>query len=195
MDLERRTYRSSRHFTASQSSIGNPEHTCFLCGKRRSSTYRKLHPLTPGQAPEPGICSRPQCVKAVNEMQRHLPHRLVVYEIHHHYHFSAGSEGPPPGYTATEAQFPDDALCWTRHGSLSPIREESSPINTSYEPEEHASNSSAIELSGESSLGGRVEMPDNRPCSRRHVFRRLSPIPEESPPPVNFVQKPKWQKK
>jgi hypothetical protein len=106
MDRERRPCRSSRHFTAPPSSISQrtPEHICSLCGKHRSSTYRKLHPLAPGQVPEPGICSRSKCAKTANEILLILPCRVNVYEIHHHhhYHFSAGSEGPPPSYTATQ---------------------------------------------------------------------------------------------
>jgi hypothetical protein len=71
-------------------------------------------------------------------------------------------------------------------GDLSPIWEESSPINTSSEPEEPPPNYTATELSGESSLARHVELQDNRICSRRYPFRRLFLIPEESPPLVNF---------
>jgi hypothetical protein len=192
MDHERHPCRGSRHFTAPLSRT--PEYTCSLCGKHRSSRYRKLHPLAQGQAPEPSICSRPQCAKAVNEMLLRLPCRLVVHEIHHHYYSSAGLEEPPPSYTAVEVRLPDNTPYW-RHSSrdLSPIREESPPINTNSEPEPEE----PAELSGESSLAGRVELPDNRLYPRRHAFRRLSPMPPipEEPPPVNFLNKPTLQKK
>lgn len=219
MDCKGRLCRSSRHFTTSPRSTSRwtPEHICSLCGKHRSSRYRKLHPLAPGQAPEPGICSRPKCATAVNEMLLRLPCRLVVYEIHHHHHSSAGLEEPPPGYTAAEARFPDNTPHLTRHSSrgLSPIREESSPMNMSSKPEEPPPNRTgslrrlshipeetppppnctAAELSGESSLTGRIELPDNRLYSGRHPFRRLSQMPEESPPPVNFLNKPTLERR
>ena len=201
MDRERRPCRSSRHFTAPPSSISQqtPEHICSLCGKHRSSRYRKLHPLVPGQAPEPGICSRPTCAEAVNELLLILPCQVNLYEIHHHHHYnsSAGLEGPPPSYTATEVRLPDNTPHWTRHSSrdLSPIREESTPINTSSKPEGPPPNCTAAELSGESSMTGRVELPDNGLCSRRHPFRRLSPILKKSPPAVNFLNKPTLEKK
>jgi hypothetical protein len=51
-------------------------------------------------------------------------------------------------------------------------------------PEETSLNHTTGELSGESSLAGRVELPENR------YSRRRSPIPEESPPRVNFLKKP-----
>jgi hypothetical protein len=193
MGCEGRSCPSSRHFTASPASISQwiPEHICALCGKHRSSRYHKLHPLAPGQAPEPGICSRRQCAKAVNEMLLRLPCRPVV-EVHHHYYSNAGLEELPPSYT--EARLPDNTPHWTGHSSrdLSPIREEPSPINTGSEPEGPSPNCTVAELSGESS--GRVELPANRQCWRRHPFRRLFPIPEESPPPVNFLKKPRLQR-
>ena len=199
MDRERRPCRISRRFTVPPSSIGQwtPEHICSLCGKHRSSRYHELHPLAPGQTPEPGICSRPKCAKAVNEMLLRLPYRLVVYEIHHHYHSNGGLEEPPPIYIANEVQLPNNRLYRTSHSSrgLSPIREESPPINTSSELEEPPQNRTVAELSGESSLAGCVELPDNRLCLRRRRFRRLSPIPEESPPPVNLLNKPTLQER
>ena len=198
MDSEGRPCRSSRHFTAPPRSISQQtsEHICSLCGKHRSSRYSKLHPLAPGQAPEPGICSRPKCAKAVNEILMRLPCRPIVYEIHHHHHSSAGLEELPPGYTA-EARHPDNTPYLTRHSSrgLSPIREEPSPMNISPEPEEHPPNCTAAELSGESSLTGRIELPDNRLYSGRRALKRLSHIPEESPPSVNFLNKPTLEKK
>ena len=168
-DFTLKTFRMDRHFIASR------KHICSLCGKRRSSRYGKLHPLAPGQVPEPGICSRPKCATAVNEMLLRLPYRLIIYEIHHHHQSSTGLEEPPPGYT-TKARLP----------GLSPIQEES-------EPEEPSPNSTATELSSESSLTRRIELPDNRLYSGRHPFKRFH-ILVESPPPVNSLKKPTLQK-
>jgi hypothetical protein len=47
----------------------------------------------------------------------------------------------------------------------------------------------ATKLSRESLLTRRVELPDNR-CLRRHAFRRVSLIPKELLPLVNFLKKP-----
>jgi hypothetical protein len=119
------------------------------------------------------------------------PCPVIIYEIHHHYHSSSGIEEPPPSYTAAELRMSDNTL----RRDLSPIREESPPsMNITSGPEETSPNYTAAELSGESSLTGRVELPDNR-CSRRYAFRRVSPISEELPPPVNFLKKPTLQKK
>jgi hypothetical protein len=67
-------------------------------------------------------------------------------------------------------------------------------MNLNSRPEKTLINYTAAELSRESSLNGRVELPDNG-YSRRRTFRRLSPIPEESPPQVNFLKKPTLWKK
>jgi hypothetical protein len=67
-------------------------------------------------------------------------------------------------------------------------------MNITSGPEETSPNYTAAELSEESSLTGRVKLLDNR-CSRRHAFRKVSPMPEELPPPVNFLKKPTLQKK
>ncbi|PVH68766.1 hypothetical protein DL98DRAFT_542151 [Cadophora sp. DSE1049] len=179
----------SRQSTPPSTSL-TPRHICSLCGKSRSKRYHDQHPLLLGQAPEHGICSRPKCAKAVNEMLR-PPCPVIIYEIHHHYHSSSGLEGPPPSYTAAELRLTDNTL----RRDLSPIREESPPsMNITSGPGETPPNYTAAELSGESSLTGRVELPDNR-CSRRHAFRRVSPMAEELPPPVNFLKKPTLQKK
>jgi hypothetical protein len=190
MDRQRSSqFRCSQQSTPSSASL-NPRHICSLCGKSRSKRYHDQHPLLLGQAPSPGICSRPKCAKAVNEMLR-PPCPVIIYEIHHHYHSSSGLEGPPPSYTAAELRLADNTL----RRDLSPIREESPPsMNITSGPEETPLNYTAAELSGESSLTGRVELPDNR-CSRRHAFRRVSPIPEELPPRVNFLNKPTLQKR
>jgi hypothetical protein len=185
----------SSHFGYSQQSTPSstsltPRHICSLCGKSRSKRYHDQHPLLLGQAPEPGICSRPKCAKTVNEMLR-PPCPVIIYEIHHHYPSSSGLEGPPPSYTAAELRLSDNSL----RQDLSPIREESPPsMNITSGPEETPQNYTSAELSGESSLTGRVELPHNR-CSRRHAFRRVSPMTEELPPPVNFLKKPTLQKK
>ncbi|KAH8653953.1 hypothetical protein BGZ60DRAFT_519451 [Tricladium varicosporioides] len=155
------------------------KHICSLCGKSRSKRYRDQHPLTPSQVLEPSICSRSKCAKAVNELLR-SPREVIFYETHYHYHSSSTPEGPPPSYAAVELQLPHNML----HGSR---REESPPVNFSSRPEDIA-----VELSGKNSVAGRVELPGNR-CSRR-AFRGLTSIPEESPPPVNFLKKPTLQK-
>lgn len=172
------------------------KHICSLCGKPRSKRYHDQHPLRLGQVPEPGICSRSKCAKAVNEMMRPAC-RVIIYETHYHYHSTPGLEESPSSYTAEELQLPYNTLSSSRQSSWdpSPIRERSSPpMNLNYRPEETPINYTAAELSGESSLNGRVELPDNR-CSRRRTFRRLSPLHDESPPPVNFLKKPTlWRK-
>src|SRR5436190_20698561 len=86
MDCERR--RPWRSWPPSPS-FSAPRHICSLCGKPRSSSYQKRHPIAPGQAPAPGVCSRPRCAKAVTDMLLAPCPRVVVYEIHHHYHTSS----------------------------------------------------------------------------------------------------------
>jgi len=104
---------------------------------------------------------------------------VIIYETYYYYYSSSGLEEPPPSYTARELR-----------RDLSPIQEESPPlIDISSGPEETSLNYTTVELSGESSLARRVELLDNR-CLRRQAFRRLSQIPEESLPPVNFLNKP-----
>jgi hypothetical protein len=183
MDHQRSSQFGHSRQSTPASSSSTPRHICSRCGKSRSKRYHNHHPLLPGQVPEPGICSRSKCATAMNNILR-SPCQVIVYETHYHYHSSSGPEEPPPSYTAGELR-----------RDLSPIREESPPpMDISSGPEETSSNYTTGELSGESSLAGRVELPDNR-CSRRQVFRRLSQIPEESPPPVNFLNKPTLQKK
>jgi hypothetical protein len=182
--------RSSQFGSTPVTSSLTPRHICSRCGKSRSKRYHDHHPLLPGQVPEPGICSRLKCATAVNNMLR-PPCQVIVYETHYHHHFSSGLEaGPPPSYAAGELRLPDNSL-----EDLPPIRGESpSPVGISPGPKEASPNYTTGELSGETSLAGRVELPDNR-CSRRRAFWRLSPILEETPPPVNFLNKPKPQKK
>lgn len=164
-------------------SSSTPRHICSRCGKSRPKRYYNHHPLISGQVPESGICS-----KVVNDILR-SPRQVIVYETHYYYHSSPGLEGPPPSYTAGELRLPDDSL-----RDLSLIRKESSsPMVISSQLEEIPPNYTTIELSGESSLAGRVKLPDNK-CSSR-AFKRFSLIPEESPPPVNFLNKPTLQKR
>jgi hypothetical protein len=187
MDRQRSSHFAySRQSTSSSTSL-TPRHLCSLCGKSRSKRYHDQHPLLLGQIPQPGICSRSKCAN-VNEMLRLLC-PVIIYEIHHHYHSSSGLEGPPPSYTAAELPLSDNTL----GRDLSHIREEWPPsLNITPRPQETPPNYTAVELSGESSLTGRVELPDNR-CSRRHAFRRVAPMPDELPPPVNFLKKPRLQ--
>jgi len=123
--------------------------------------------------------------------------QVIIYETHYHYHSTPGLEESPPSYTSEELRLPDNTPPSSTQSSWdpSPIREWSSPpMNLNSRPEETLINYTAAELSGESSLNGRVELPDNG-CSRRRTFRRLSLIPEESPPQVNFLKKPTLWKK
>ena len=45
-----------------------PFNGMLLEASNRPLRYRKLHSLAPGPTAEPGICSRPKCATAVNEM-------------------------------------------------------------------------------------------------------------------------------
>lgn len=160
MDDQRSTqFGHSQQSTPTSSSL-TPRHICSRCGKSRSKRYHNHHPLISGQVPESGICSRSKCAKAVNDILR-SPCQVIVYETHYHYHSSPGLEGPPPSYTAGELRLPDDSL-----RDLSPIRKESPPpMAISPRLEEIPPNYTTVELSGESSLAGRVELPDNRSTS------------------------------
>jgi hypothetical protein len=125
-----------------------PRHICSLCGKPRSSTYHKRHPIAPGQTPEPGVCSRPRCAKAVTEMLL-AKSPCPVYEIHHHHyhHTSSGTEAPSPINIAAELpgessladriELPGDSTYVKRYGPgyLSLIQDESPPpVNRSNKP-------------------------------------------------------------
>lgn len=176
---------NSQPSTPSSSSL-TPRHICSRYSKSRSQRYYNYHPLLPGQVLEPSICSRLEYATAVNDILRSL-HQVIIYETYYHYHSNSGLEGPPPSYAARELRLLDNSL-----QDLSPTREELPPLmDISPGPEEAPPNYTTSELSGESSL---AELPDNR-CSRRRTFGRLSPIPEESPPLVNFLNKPTLQKK
>jgi hypothetical protein len=109
---------------------------------------------------------------------------VIIYKTYYHYHSSLGPKEPSLSYTAGELR-----------QDLSLIQEESpSLINISSRPEESSLNYTTSELSRESFLAEQVKLPDNR-CLRRQAFRRLFLIPEESPPPVNFLNKLTLQKK
>jgi len=166
------------------------KHICSLCGKSRSKRYYDQHPLRLDKIPDSGICSMPKYTKAVSEIMR------PACRTHYHYPSTPGLEELPPSYTTEELQLPDNTLLSSRQSTWdpSPIREWSSPlVNLTAGTEETPLSYTAAELSGESSLNGRVELPDNS-CSRRRTFRKLSPIQEESPP-VNFLKKPTpWKK-
>ena len=191
--------RSSQFGGSSQStSVSNsltPKHVCSLCGKTRSKRYHYYHPLLPGQVPESGVCSRPKCARAVHETLR-LPYQLIVHETHYHYHSGSGLEGPPPSYAATELLLPNNTVRLSRHSprDFSPVSEVPPFVNINSGSEDTPAAYTTAELSGDSFLAGRVELPANR-CSRRCPLGRLSPIQEESPPPVNFLKKPKLQEK
>jgi hypothetical protein len=116
---------------------------------------------------------------------------VIIYEIHHHYYSSSRIEKPPPSYTTAELRLSDN----TFRRDLFLIQEESPlSMNITSGPEETSPNYTVAKLLGESSLTGRVELPDSR-CSRRYAFRKVSPISEELPLPVNFLKKPTLQKK
>jgi hypothetical protein len=59
------------------------DHTCSICHRSRSNSYKARHPLYPGQIPESGICSR--CIKK-NPVSP--PPTVFIYEFHHHHYYS-----------------------------------------------------------------------------------------------------------
>lgn len=154
---ERQPYREKEYANRRMGSFGSPErrssqpppeHVCALCGKARSADYQERHPLRPSEIPEPGICSRSKCVRAVKDMLLAEPFYtgVVVYEFHHYHHMSPGLE------------------TFNQTGSVP-------------------------ELSGGSSSVGRAELlgkPRYIPYSESYRSTRLSPVPEQPPPP--FVQ-------
>ena len=87
-----------------------PQHICSICGKARSSTYQAQHPLAPGDAPIPGVCSRPKCARvgfSAMPMESPLP-SVIIYEIHHHYHISSTSS---PSIVALVELPEEEVLC------------------------------------------------------------------------------------
>ena len=136
-----------------------------------------------GQVPEFSIYLRLKCAKAINNILR-LLYQVIIYKTYYYYYFSLRLKGLLLSYTTKELQLPDNSL-----QDLSLIRKElPPPIVISSRTKETPLNYITIKLSGESSLAKRVKLLDNR-CSRR-AFKRLSLIPEELLPPVNFLNKP-----
>ena len=80
---------------------GGQLHLCALCGKPRSRKYQRQHPLLPGQIPEPGICSRPECTQMHGQRWEDCHPRSLVVEVHHYYHRGDGLEA---------AAYPTDTL-------------------------------------------------------------------------------------
>jgi hypothetical protein len=152
MDERRRRRSESSNPPPYSFSQPAPMHICSLCGKPRSSRFQKRHPIESGQTPEPSICSRPSCAKAVAEMllaKTPSYPGVVVYEIHHHHyhnHISSGAEAPSP--ISSVAELPGESSLAGRTelpgdstyvpygpGCLSLIRDESPPpVNRSNKP-------------------------------------------------------------
>jgi hypothetical protein len=88
------------------------QHICFICGKARSSTYQAQHPLIPGDIPIPGICSRRKCARVDYPMPMESPPpAVIIYKIHHYYHFSSGLCTSSP-LAVTPVELPgEEALC------------------------------------------------------------------------------------
>jgi hypothetical protein len=144
------------------STSSTPRYICSRYSKSRSKRYYNHYPLLPGQVPEPSICLRTKYVTVNNNILNSL-YQVTVYKTYYYYYSSVRPENPPPSYTAGEIR-----------RDLSPIREESpAPIAIRSGPEEIPPNYTTGELSGESSLVGLVELPDNG-CSSRRAFRSLS---------------------
>ena len=125
---------------------------CALCGKARSRRYQLNHPVAIGHIPEPGVCSRPNCIRAQSARQEESPAQALVVEVHHYYHNGHGFEAAAhPIYTpempretslAGRAKVTGDMhhrpLSQRCTGQLSPIREESlPPVNRSTKPSLH----------------------------------------------------------
>jgi hypothetical protein len=157
-------------------------HMCSLCGKPRSSSYQKRHPIAPGQTPEPGVCSRPRCAKAVADMllAKSPCSGVVVHEIHHYYHISTDAEAP---LATKSAELPSPTKCV----------EAPSPTKSTEAP---SATKGAAELPGKSSLTGRTELPGDYKYVEGYGPRNPCPTQEESPPRVNILNKPalqRWQ--
>lgn len=76
-------------------------HFCSLCGKPRSASYHARHPVRPGEQPVPGICSRPQCVRAKKNHPSNPsvpPVIKVICEVHHRYDPEAPNPSPASPY-------------------------------------------------------------------------------------------------
>jgi len=67
------------------------EHICSACQRRRSSAYHDRHPLIPGKAPVPSVCSR--CIKNhILPSSAPSSPTTIIHEFHH-YHHSCACEG------------------------------------------------------------------------------------------------------
>jgi hypothetical protein len=170
----------ARHHRSPESSFppltslnqSNIRHICAICEKPRSSKYYERHPLSIGQTPKPGICSRPNCAKIVKAtLEESLPPVVIqVFEIHNtHYSVSARQDEPPLYIDAAE------------HHAISGQQAAAPP--------EHVA-----ELPTQSSLTGRVKLPGNS-TSTVHSTRRSAKLPTiwEEEPPVNFSTKPMYR--
>ncbi|OCK78871.1 hypothetical protein K432DRAFT_394392 [Lepidopterella palustris CBS 459.81] len=145
--------RTSPDRTCTRLIPGGQIHLCALCGKRRSRKYQRQHPLLPGQIPEPGICSRPECTRAHGKRWEDSYPQPLVVEAHHYYHRGDGFEAtahptyspelPGESSLSGRAEVPGDshhAYFRSRRaqGQLVPMREESSsPVNRRTKPTLH----------------------------------------------------------
>ncbi|KAF8856245.1 hypothetical protein BDZ45DRAFT_791369 [Acephala macrosclerotiorum] len=198
----RRRSRSAQYSDSLPRSLNqsNPRHLCAICEKPRSSRYHERHPIGGGQAPEPGICSRPKCAKIGDAIRREPPPQVIIQvcEIYNHYIVRAGQQGPPSEHVNTLERPHDRANL--EHEEPPPayaIAVEHHDSHNSSRLERVPQGNAVVELPAESSLAGRVEMPDNTiyiPYSARHRSARLPTIQEESPPQVNFLNKPRIPK-
>jgi len=66
-------------------------HICVACRKPRSTRYQECHPITLGQEPLPGICSRPGCAELKEELALSF-FKTIIVQIHNHYGSSHQSE-------------------------------------------------------------------------------------------------------
>lgn len=61
------------------------KHTCSICGRARSSSYQKRHPLISEGNSDSGICSR--CVSsACSTLLGRSSHGRAISEVHHYHH-------------------------------------------------------------------------------------------------------------
>jgi hypothetical protein len=69
------------------------EHVCIACKRRRSTSYHKRHPLTPGRHPKPGVCSR--CIQRLSLYGPDKSSSIVVKEVHHYHHYEVHHQHYP----------------------------------------------------------------------------------------------------
>jgi hypothetical protein len=61
------------------------KHTCSVCLRPRSRAYHQHHPLTSGQTPTPGICSR--CIRREVTTRQEIAYpEAIICEVHHYHH-------------------------------------------------------------------------------------------------------------